>query len=125
MTSAEPDFVGLFARERNIQSLKAGEVLFRRGDAAHAMYVLLSGEVRVSDGNVSYGTIGAGSIVGEMALIDHAPRSATVTAVTDTSLAELDERRFIYLIERTPNFALNVMRILSQRLRRLNEMISV
>ncbi|HUK61614.1 MAG TPA: Crp/Fnr family transcriptional regulator [Stellaceae bacterium] len=125
MTSVEPDFLGLFARERNLVSLKAGEVLFRRGDDAHAMYVILSGEVRVGDGNADYGRIGAGSIVGEMALIDHAPRSATVTAVSDTSLAEIDEKRFIYLVERTPNFALNVMRILSQRLRRSNEMISV
>jgi CRP/FNR family transcriptional regulator, cyclic AMP receptor protein len=124
MTAIEPNFLGLFARERAIVNLKAGEVLFRRGDPARTMYVLLSGDLRIGDGNVTYEDCVAGSIVGEMALIDSEPRSATVMATSDASLAEIDEKRFLYLIERTPNFALNVMRILSQRLRRQNVIIS-
>ncbi len=125
MTAAEPNFLGLFNRERNIVSLRAGDELFSRGEEARCMYVVLSGELRIGEGDVTYGSVGPGSIVGEMALIDHEPRSATVTATADASLAEIDERRFLYLVERTPNFALNVMRILSQRLRRQNAMLSV
>jgi len=58
-----------------------------------------------------------------MALIDHAPRAATVTALTDSTLAEIDEKRFLFLTQQTPSFALNVMRVLSQRLRRMNAMV--
>jgi len=120
MTGTDPNFLPLFARERNSISLKAGEVLFRKGDPARCMYVVLSGTLRIGDGNVVYEDIEAGSIVGEMALIDHGPRSATVTATSDAALAEIDEKRFVYLVERTPHFALNVMRMMSQRLRHQN-----
>jgi CRP-like cAMP-binding protein len=123
MAGTETNFLSLFNRERNVVMIKAGDVLFRTGDLPTCMYVVLSGELRIGDGNVTYETVSAGSILGEMALIDHEPRSATVTATTDASLAEIDEKRFLYLVERTPNFALNVMRILSQRLRRQNALI--
>jgi CRP/FNR family transcriptional regulator, cyclic AMP receptor protein len=124
MTRTEPNFLALFSRERNVVTVKAGEVLFRSGDQAPCMYVVLSGELRIGDGNVTYENVSAGSIIGEMALIDHGLRSATVTATTDATLAEIDEKRFLYLVERTPNFALNVMRILSLRLRRQNASMS-
>jgi CRP/FNR family cyclic AMP-dependent transcriptional regulator len=120
MSGTDPNFLPLFARERNVVSLKAGEVLFRNGDQARCMYVVLSGALRIGDGNVVYEDISAGSIVGEMALIDHGPRSATVTATSDATLAEIDEKRFVFLVERTPHFALNVMRMMSQRLRHQN-----
>jgi CRP/FNR family cyclic AMP-dependent transcriptional regulator len=120
MSGTDPNFLPLFARERNVVSLKAGEALFRNGDQARCMYVVLSGALRIGDGNVVYEDISAGSIVGEMALIDHGPRSATVTATSDATLAEIDEKRFVFLVERTPHFALNVMRMMSQRLRHQN-----
>jgi CRP/FNR family cyclic AMP-dependent transcriptional regulator len=120
MTGREPNFLPLFVRERNALSLKAGEVLFRIGDQARCMYVVLSGRLRIGDGNVVYEDVEAGSIVGEMALIDHGPRSATVTATSEATLAEIDEKRFVFLVERTPHFALNVMRVMSQRLRQQN-----
>jgi CRP/FNR family transcriptional regulator, cyclic AMP receptor protein len=124
MAGTEPNFLSLFNRERNVVAIKAGEVLFRKGDLPTCMYVVLSGELRIGNGDVTYENVSAGNILGEMALIDREPRSATVTATTDASLAEIDEKRFLYLVERTPNFALNVMRILSQRLRRQNALLS-
>jgi CRP/FNR family transcriptional regulator, cyclic AMP receptor protein len=120
MADGEPNFLGLFSRERNMVSLRPGETLFRKDDTAQVMYVVLSGELRVGDGNIIYEQVSAGGIVGEMALIDHAPRSATVTATTDCTVAEIDEKRFLFLIQQTPSFALNVMRLLSHRLRRMN-----
>ncbi len=123
MANTEPNFLGLFSRERNVASLKAGEVLFKKGDAAQYMYVVLSGQVRIGDDNVVFEELGPGGIVGEMALIEHAPRSATVTAITDCTLAEVDEKRFLFLVQQTPSFALNLMRLLSQRLRRMNELM--
>lgn len=123
MADGEPNFLGLFSRERDIVTLKPGETLFKKGDTAQHMYVVLSGDVRVGDGNVVFEDVSAGGIVGEMAFIDHAPRSATVTAASNCTLAEIDERRFLFLVQQTPSFALNVMRLLSHRLRRMNEVI--
>lgn len=123
MANNEPNFLGLFSRERNLVTLKPGEALFKKGDEARCMYAVLAGELRIGEENLVYENVGAGGIVGEMALIDKAPRSATVTAVTECTLAEIDEKRFLFLIQQTPSFALNVMRLLSHRLRRMNELV--
>ena len=73
-------------------------------------------------GGRSLGTLSAGAIVGEMALIDkNAPRSATIIAKTDCRLAPIDEKRFEWMVAQTPSFALHVMRVLVDRLRRTTE----
>jgi len=118
-----PNFLGLFKSEEKVVTVKAGDDLFRKGDPAKAMYVVLSGELRVADGNKIFEQLAPGGLVGEMALIDHATRAATVTALTDSTLAEIDEKRFLFLTQQTPSFALNVMRVLSQRLRRMDAMV--
>jgi CRP/FNR family transcriptional regulator, cyclic AMP receptor protein len=115
-----PDFLALFRNETNIASLKPGETLFSEGDPALCMYVVRSGTVRVTSGSTVLEEIGAGSILGEMALIEDTPRSATVTAVTDCEIAMVDHRRFLFLVQQTPSFALNVMKVLSHRLREMN-----
>ena len=119
----KPSFLGLFKNEENIVSLTPGETLFKKGDSGSSMYVVLSGELRVGDGNKVFEQLAAGGLVGEMALIDHAPRAATVTALTDCTLAPIDEKRFLFLTQQTPSFALNVMRVLSQRLRRMDALV--
>ena len=121
MTDNEPNFLRLFAHATDIVSLNKGENLFRRGDPAQYGYVLLEGEVRIGDGNAVFQTVSPGAMIGEMALVDHAPRSATVTAATDCKLARFDEKRFLFLVQQTPSFALNVIRLISHRLRRMNE----
>jgi CRP/FNR family transcriptional regulator, cyclic AMP receptor protein len=63
---------------------------------------------------------GPGDIVGEMALIDAKSRSATAQAKSDCRLAPVDERRFLFLVHEHPLFALHVMRVLADRLRRMN-----
>jgi len=119
----KPSFLGLFKNEENIVSLKSGEALFKKGDSGSSMYVVLSGELRIGDGNKIFEQLAAGGLVGEMGLIDHAPRAATVTALTDCTLAPIDEKRFLFLTQQTPSFALNVMRVLSQRLRRMDALV--
>jgi CRP-like cAMP-binding protein len=122
---SEPNFLGLFSRERDVISLKAGESLFTKGDPAPTMYVVLSGEVRIGDGNTVLETVGPGGIVGEMALIDRSPRSASVTARSDTTLAAIDEKRFLFLVHQTPGFALKVMRLLVGRLRKTTALVGI
>ena len=99
MADREPNFLALFRREPNVVQLKAGEILFRKDDPARSMYVVLEGELLIGDGNATYDRLSEGGIVGEMALIDHGPRSATVTASTDCRLAEIDEKRFLFLVQ--------------------------
>ena len=60
-----------------------------------------------------------------MALVDPAPRAASVIAVTDCEFVEVDDKRFNYLVQQTPFFALKVMRVLSERLRTTSAMLPI
>ena len=84
------------------------------------MYVVMEGEVEILDGSDVLETAGPGSIVGELALIDDEPRSATVVAKSDSRVVPVDRRRFQYMVQETPNFALAVMKVLADRLRKKN-----
>ena len=61
--------------------------------------------------------LGPDDTFGEMAIVDSSPRSATVVAVTDTKLAVIDRHRFLFLVQETPMFALQVMSSIAERLR--------
>ena len=113
------NFLGSF-RNGEEQRLDAGQVLFEKGDAGHEMYVVRSGEVQIIDGNHVFETVGPGGIVGEMALVDGGARSATVRASIASEVVPVDERRFLFLVQQTPHFALRVMRVMSARLRAMN-----
>lgn len=105
-------------------ALKSGERLFREGDAGDAMYVLLAGEAGVSVGGLSVEVCKAGDILGEVALIDDSPRSATVTASTDCELAVVDKQRFHFLAENRAGFAIEVMRTMARRLKQADYRLS-
>jgi CRP-like cAMP-binding protein len=112
----------LFAHEPNPVRLAKGEALFRAGDAADGMFIVLEGALTVLAGDKVLENSGRGAILGEMALIDNAPRGATVVASEDSLLAKLDERRFRYLIQQNPFFATHVMKVLADRLRQMNRL---
>ncbi len=65
--------------------------------------------------------MGPGAIFGEMVLVDNSPRSATAIARTDCRVVPISEKRFQFLIQETPYFAIQVMQIMATRLRRMNE----
>jgi len=117
----QPNFLGLAQHERAVISLRPGEVLFAEGAGGQSMYVVRSGTVRIGSGNTVYEDVDAGGIVGEMAIIEDAPRSANATALTECEVAEIDRKRFDFLVQQTPHFARNVMKVLSRRLREMNE----
>lgn len=116
-------FYSLFRDDPRMVALRAGAPLFCQGDPADMMYVLVKGEARIRIGQREVERLGLGAIVGEMALIDHEPRSATVEAVTDCEFVCVDEKRFKFLVTETPGFALGVMRVLADRLRNADHMI--
>jgi CRP/FNR family transcriptional regulator, cyclic AMP receptor protein len=101
--------------------LKAGEVLFREGDDAHAMYVVKHGTLRILSGGTILETVRDGGLLGEMAIVEeHMPRSATVIAGTYCELVEIDVPRFLSLVANTPAFSLTVLRVIARRLRVMN-----
>lgn len=117
-------FSSLFCRDPELVDLKAGETLFEEGDEGDVMYVLVSGtaEVSIKGHVVEHAMLGA--VFGELAVIESAPRSATVTATSDCTVARIDEKRFRFLVSETPHFAIEVMRIMAGRLRRTDEMLA-
>ncbi len=110
--------LNLFQYVKDFKTIPAGEMLFSEDDTGTEMYVIIEGEVDVSYAGRFLETVGPGGLVGEMALIDHKTRSATVTAKTDCKVVAIDERRFSFMVQETPHFALEVMKIMTDRMRR-------
>jgi CRP/FNR family cyclic AMP-dependent transcriptional regulator len=123
MAETSVDFGILAGAGALVLEFKAGEVIFREGDAASEFFVIQSGKVDIRLGNRSLGTLSDHDIFGEMALIDAAPRSATAIAATDVKLVPVGEKQFLFLVSCTPHFALNIMRVLARRLRAQNSMV--
>jgi len=123
MADTSVDFGILAGAGAPVRTFKAGEVIFREGEAAVELFVVQSGKVEIRLGDRLLDTLSERSIFGEMALIDRGPRSATAIAASDTTLVPVDEKQFLFLVTRTPHFALNVMRVLARRLRATNSAI--
>lgn len=101
--------------------VRAGEIIFEEGQAGDSLYVVLGGQVLISIGGRVIDRLDPGSIFGEMALIDESPRSASASAAVDSKLLQVNASRFTQLIQDQPDFALEVMSIMSTRLRRMIE----
>ncbi len=112
------DLTILFRRDRNAKTYAAGKPIFCQGDNSTEMYVVLEGQVAIQLGEQLLETIEPGGLFGEMALIDPAPRSADAFALTDCRLVPVSENQFQVVVQQTPYFAVQVMRILADRLRR-------
>jgi CRP/FNR family transcriptional regulator, cyclic AMP receptor protein len=110
----------LFRQEADTLQLAPGDFLFREGDSDEKMYVLLEGEIEVFLGDFVLETAEPDMVIGEMALIDDGPRTANAVAKTACRLAEIDRRRFYFLIQQHPHFATHVMKTLADRLRDMN-----
>ena len=108
----------IFHNEPEIRTFPVGEYLFREGDdPVHHMFAILEGDVRIERAGRTIATLGAGDLVGEMALIDARPRSASARAGTRVRAAVVTEKRFLFLVQQHPSFSLAMLRVLTQRLR--------
>ena len=121
MVARVPLFAGLDAaaiadimRLLRAQTVGAGEVVVRRGDAAHSMYFVASGEVDI-DLAGKHVRLGVGQFFGEIAVLRRARRSATVTAITRTSLLALNATDFHLLMEEQPRIAARVQEVVRER----------
>jgi CRP/FNR family transcriptional regulator, cyclic AMP receptor protein len=110
----------LFGTSSKTVAYKAGDTVFQAGDVGKELYVVIEGQVDIVAGGRVVESVIPGGMFGEMALIDSSPRSASAVAAVDSTLAPVDERRFTFLVQETPFFALHVMQVMAQRLRRNN-----
>jgi len=113
--------INLFRNVTDLQHFNAGQAIFQAGEEGRIMFAIVEGEVEIRVGGKIMEVCGVGGIIWEMALIDRHPRSATALAKTDCKLAPVDEKRFLFLVQQTPMFALQVMQIMTERLRHMNE----
>ena len=98
--------------------LRDGQTLFKSGDRSDGrLYVVRTGSVALYAGRKLLERVGPGGILGEMALIDPAPRSATAVAGPDCTLSAVSDITFRKLVTHVPGFALEMMRLLVQRFR--------
>jgi CRP/FNR family transcriptional regulator, cyclic AMP receptor protein len=113
-----PPTIEIFRMVQDSERFAAGDVIFAKGSIGDRMYVVREGTVTIEAEGQPLEAIGPGGIFGELALIDASTRSATATATSDCDLVPLDERAFLFHVSQTPFFALSVMRVLADRLRR-------
>ncbi len=110
-------FFDLFRNEPRLVNISAGDTLFREGDPGETMYVLLSGSADILVGERVVETVEAGGVVGELGVVETGPRSGTVRARMPCTFVEIDQARFRFLVEETPYFAVEVMKVMAGRLR--------
>jgi CRP-like cAMP-binding protein len=116
------EMLAALAKKVRKRHLSQGEILFNKGDEGDSLFAILSGKVKIftqdnQGREVALNRVGAGEIIGEMALLDYEPRSAGVVALEKTSALELSREDFMDIMRRQPDLALSVIRNLSSRLR--------
>jgi CRP/FNR family transcriptional regulator, cyclic AMP receptor protein len=111
----------LFDKDQEYNTVPAGQVIFREGDAADRMYAVVEGKVDIVINGHLVESVGPGGYFGEMALIEEKPRNATATATANAKLATIDQVTFLFLVQRNPSFALQLMSVMAGRLRKMDE----
>ncbi|WP_421726017.1 Crp/Fnr family transcriptional regulator [Bauldia sp.] len=108
-------------------SFKAGDAILKEGDEGDTAYLIIDGSVEITIGEGSkaqaVGQLGTGDAFGEMCLLEPGRRSATVTALADTTCATTSYDEFMDSIHNDPERAVQFMRTLIRRLRTMNEMM--
>lgn len=118
---ADAPTFNLFSAATDVRSFAAGETIFKEGDPGDTLFAVQAGEVELVVRGDIVETVGVGGLFGEMALVAKEPRSATARAKTDCRIAVIDEKQFEFMTRNTPNFALNVLRLVVHRLRMMDQ----
>lgn len=108
------------ARHAEIVEFAAGDTLMDEGQPGQEFFVVVDGEVGVTRGNQTVAKLGPGAYVGELALLDPGPRTATVTALRDTAAVLLGSREFYAAVDESPALARKLLAGMAHRLREVS-----
>ena len=117
------DLLEVFRHSEDLVEFPAGSVIIEEGQEGSLMYVVMEGEAVISLKNKELATAGPGEVVGEMALINSKIRSATVTARSHCTLAQIDQNSFAALLRHVPDFSVHIMNVLASRLESAYDLI--
>jgi CRP/FNR family cyclic AMP-dependent transcriptional regulator len=101
--------------------VRPGDILTHEGRHEGYFFVVVEGSVGIDRGGHTVNTLGPGDFLGEIALLDGGPRTATATAVTDSRLLSLEHQAFDDLMEESPSIRAAVLEAVGQRLRAMDE----
>jgi CRP-like cAMP-binding protein len=114
------DFLVRLASIMDELTFPANHTIFTQGQEGRSLYILVSGRVRVHVGMQELVQLGEGNCFGEMSLFDAEPRSASVTTLEPCDCLVLTQQQLYEAIDETPGIAVNIIRLLSRRIRELN-----
>lgn len=121
--TTEVDFRDFARSVGTVVHYGAGDAIFREGDAAGMMYIVLRGSVEITKQTRVIETIHAGDALGFVSLLDGQPRGVTACASEDCELALIDRKKFRYMVEEMPNFVWFVIGKMVERLRNVSAVI--
>jgi CRP-like cAMP-binding protein len=101
-------------------AMPAGTTIVDQGQTGREAFVVLEGSVIVKRNGKKVATLGAGTVVGELSLLDHGPRTATVICETDCKLLLLSQRHFMAVVDEVPALSHKLMASLAGRIRDLD-----
>jgi CRP/FNR family transcriptional regulator, cyclic AMP receptor protein len=101
-------------------TMTAGTVIVDQGQMGREAFVLMEGQVTVRRNGRKITTLSTGAVIGELSLLDHGPRTATVTCDTDCELFVIDQRHFRGVIEHHPAIAMKLLAALASEIRTLD-----
>lgn len=115
------DFLVRLASIMDELSFPDKHTIFAEGQDGRALYILVSGRVRVHSREQELAQLDQGACFGEMSLFDAEPRSASITTLTECDCLMLTQQQLYEAIDETPGIAINIIRLLSRRIRELND----
>ncbi|MEK0179048.1 MAG: cyclic nucleotide-binding domain-containing protein [Oscillatoriales cyanobacterium] len=118
------DFLVRLASVMDELSFPSKHTIFTEGQEGRSLYILVSGTVRVHIGDRDLAQLKAGACFGEMSLFDAEPRSASITALEPCECLMLTQMQLYDAIDETPGIAVNIIRLLSRRIRELNQKLN-
>lgn len=108
------------ARAGDEITMTAGTLIVDQGQTGREAFIVLDGEIMIKRNNRRVAVLGPGSVVGELSLLDHGPRTATAICETDCLLLVIEQRRFLGVLDNVPSISHKLLGSLASRIRDLD-----